>query len=579
MAQKTPLPAKTVMYADRWNGTWFIEMENFRSQLMTDYHLRFLITGFLRLKRQWLFLLIVNKSNGFYFLKVATLNYAPSATLNKSFIIPKSQKMLKTLVDKTFKKDVLLQDPTLNHLRYGDFSHILKKKTEIQLKAWHFLKSYSLVKKNYHYALFPNKTRKHLKLKIPRYKFAFNVKNYFNLETLRDKHSFSDCLNYLAPALKNFVTVSPGFLVKVNTIKDYTPTLIWPTKLMQQRRYLATSTKKVAKIGIKKLTTAPIKTFITTFTKKAVKAPVKKFNTILAKKVAKIGIKKLTTTPIKKFVKFFAAKTLYNSNNGGKFHNQLKHKLTMRNSYQDRSFIRKNSSIYQTLNQLAGYHYSRMYRYKRHERIRAAVKTLLKRFGFKLKFKHLRKRLATSVLFLGRAINRVVKLRLFFSYVPMQWYNKDYYPIKKFLVFERFGSQKYFVSSFSVLHLAMSRGSGVLLTDLLVRKLRKADNHTHFLNCVEKICRYFIADFTNNQPHKYSVCKGIEILFKGKLNGGDRAKAWRFKLGPVHSSTFYTNTREEHAKCMTRYGMFHIRVRLKLGLLSIISYNVKSLFY
>lgn len=531
MAQKTPLPAKTVMYADRWNGTWFIEMENFRSQLMTDYHLRFLITGFLRLKRQWLFLLIVNKSNGFYFLKVATLNYAPSATLNKSFIIPKSQKMLKTLVNKTFKKDVLLQDPTLNHLRYGDFSHILRKKTEIQLKAWHFLKSYSLVKNNYHYALLPNKTKKHLKLKISRYKFAFNVKNYFNLEALRDKHSFSDCLNYLAPALKNFVTVGPGFLVKVNTIKDYTPTLIWPTKLMQQRRYLATFTKK---------------------------------------KVVKIGIKKLTTTPIKKFVKFFAAKTLYN---------QLKHKLIMRKPYQDRSFVRKNSSIYQTLNQLAGYHYSRMYRYKKREGIRAAVKTLLKRFGFKLKFKHLRKRLATSVLFLGRAINRVAKLRLFFSYVPMEWYNKDYYPIKNFLVFERFGSQKYFVSSFSVLHLAMSRGSGVLLTDLLVRKLRKADNHTHFLNCVEKICRYFIADFTNNQPHKYSVCKGIEILFKGKLNGGDRAKAWRFKLGPVHSSTFYTNTREEHAKCMTRYGMFHIRVRLKLGLLSIISYNVKSLLY
>jgi hypothetical protein len=33
----------------------------------------------------------------------------------------------------------------------------------------------------------------------------------------------------------------------------------------------------------------------------------------------------------------------------------------------------------------------------------------------------------------------------------------------------------------------------------------------------------------------------------------------------MHSSTFFTNTREEHAKCMTRYGMFHIRVRLKLG--------------
>ena len=555
MAQKTPLPAKTVMYADRWNGTWFIEMENFRSQLMTDYHLRFLITGFLRLKRQWLFLLIVNKSNGFYFLKVATLNYAPSATLNKSFIIPESQKILKTLLGKTFKKDVLLQDPALNHLRYGDFSNIFKRKTEIQLKAWHFLKSYSLVKDKYHYSLLPNKTRKYLNLKKSQYKYFFNVKNYFSLEDLRNKHSFSDCLNYLAPGLKNYVTVSPDYLVKVNTIKDYTPTRIWPTKLMQQRRYLATFTQKVAKVGVKKFITAP------------------------GTKAAKSSIKKLTKTPIKKFIKFSAAKTLYNLNNGGKFYNQLKHKSIMSKPYQDRSFVRKNSSIYQTLNQLAGYHYSRMYRYKKREGIRAAVKTLLKRFGFKLKFKHLRKRLATSVLFLGRAINRVVKLRLFFSYVPIQWYNKDYYPIKKFLVFERFGSQKYFVSSFSVLHLAMSRGSGALLTDLLVRKLRKADNHTHFLNCVEKICRYFIADFTNNQPHKYSVCKGIEILFKGKLNGNDRAKAWRFKLGPVHSSTFYTNTREEHAKCMTRYGMFHIRVRLKLGLLSIISYNVKSLLY
>ena len=60
MAQKTPLPALTVMYADRWNSTWFVDLENFRTQLMEDYHLRFLITGFLRLKRQWLFLLIVN---------------------------------------------------------------------------------------------------------------------------------------------------------------------------------------------------------------------------------------------------------------------------------------------------------------------------------------------------------------------------------------------------------------------------------------------------------------------------------------------------------------------------------------
>jgi hypothetical protein len=487
MAQKTPLPAKTVMYADRWNGTWFIEMENFRSQLMTDYHLRFLITGFLRLKRQWLFLLIVNKSNGFYFLKVATLNYSPSVrSLNKSFVDVDDKKILPRLVNETFKENALLQHPTLNYLRYRDYSKMLKKNSKSQLRTWHFLKSLSLIKDDYNYDLLLNRT-----------------KTYCDLKELRYKNRFYDSVKYLAPVLKDHLTVNPNFSCKVNTIKNYTPTLIWPTKLMQQRRYLATDSK-----------------------------------------------------------------TLGIMNNNGDLYTQLQYKPIMSNVYQGRSFIRKNSSIYQTLTQLAGYHYSRMYRYKRREKIRPAVKTLLKKYGYTLKFKHLRKRLATSVLFLGRAINRVAKLRLFFSYVPMEWSKRDYYPIKKFLVFERFGSQKYFVSSFSVLHLAMSRGSGVLLTDLLVRMLRKADKHTHFLNCVEKICRYFIADFTNNQPHRYSVCKGIEILFKGKLNGGDRAKAWRFKLGPVHSSTFYTNTREEHAKCMTRYGMFHIRVRLKLGLLS-----------
>jgi hypothetical protein len=111
----------------------------------------------------------------------------------------------------------------------------------------------------------------------------------------------------------------------------------------------------------------------------------------------------------------------------------------------------------------------------------------------------------------------------------------------------------------------MSRGSANLVIDLLVRKLRRVYKHIPFLSCIEKICRYFMAPYEGNLAFKHSVCKGMEILFKGKLNGGDRSKTWRFKFGPVHTGTFYTNTREEHAKCMTRYGVFHIRVRLKLG--------------
>ena len=37
MAQKTPLPAKTVTYADRWNATWFVDLSQFQKKLQVFY--------------------------------------------------------------------------------------------------------------------------------------------------------------------------------------------------------------------------------------------------------------------------------------------------------------------------------------------------------------------------------------------------------------------------------------------------------------------------------------------------------------------------------------------------------------
>jgi hypothetical protein len=88
----------------------------------------------------------------------------------------------------------------------------------------------------------------------------------------------------------------------------------------------------------------------------------------------------------------------------------------------------------------------------------------------------------------------------------------------------------------------MSRGSPTVLVDLLVHKLRHEYQHTQFLSCVEKICRHLMAPPKSNTAYENVICKGLEILFTGKVNGSDRSKQWRFKLGPVHSSTFYTNT-------------------------------------
>jgi len=225
----------------------------------------------------------------------------------------------------------------------------------------------------------------------------------------------------------------------------------------------------------------------------------------------------------------------------------------------------KRRGLYQTASTVKSYLFKRIFAFKRYKSIKEGFKVFFKRFRDQWKFRKAIRRLNMSVIFLNTAMRRVTRARSFLSYLPIHWSFKNYKSIGKMVVFEKFGFKKYFVPTFVVLHLAMSRGSATLVTDLLVRKLRRLHKHTQFLSCVEKICRYFLAYPNSNVAYSHSLCKGMEILFVGKLNGSDRAKVWRFKFGPMHTSTFYTNTREEHAKCMTKYGVFHIRVRMKLG--------------
>lgn len=73
MAQKTPLPAKTVTYADRWNATWFADLMMFRRKLIEDYHLRFIVTHFLWTKRYLLYLFSLNYNASCLYLQLAVL--------------------------------------------------------------------------------------------------------------------------------------------------------------------------------------------------------------------------------------------------------------------------------------------------------------------------------------------------------------------------------------------------------------------------------------------------------------------------------------------------------------------------
>jgi len=228
-------------------------------------------------------------------------------------------------------------------------------------------------------------------------------------------------------------------------------------------------------------------------------------------------------------------------------------------------YFSKKTALYQTIYQSKSYLMRRIFAFKWYSSIKEGFHVFFKRFRFQFALKKTLIMLNTPLIFLAQALKRVTGLRQFFSYLPMNWSYYDYKPVKRYTIFERYGSKKYFVPTFVASHLTMSRGSPTVLVDLLVHKLRHEYQHTQFLSCVEKICRHLMAPPKSNTAYENVICKGLEILFTGKVNGSDRSKQWRFKLGPVHSSTFYTNTREEHANIITKFGAFSLRIRMKLG--------------
>lgn len=510
MAQKTPLPAKTVMYADRFLLSDTFNSTDWNQQLMKEYHLRFILTSFLRLKRQWLHLLSIHKSGGFYFFNVVTLNYLANSKVKNLLEQTDKSKNLLTQLSSQLK-----QHPALIH------NADVKTLTELQLPAWKKrvsakkARTWLNLRNNSRIVMQdawinPTQANNQTRVKLPDW-----MKN--------NQHKLA--LNYYYQPLTKFFGKAKVSYVALNGAVS-----------RNSRNIINKDNKSILNTTMQKRT-------FTTQTNN-------NFNTpgYQAHGDKQLVLLNRMLTP---------------------FQSQTQTEL-MHTNFSKHTFLTKknNLAMYQTANQVVSYFYKRIFKYKKYKSIKVGYTIVNKKYSQTLRYRRLKKRISTSVLFMCRALQRISGLRFFLSYVPLQWEKNTYHPLKKFVVFEKFGNQKYFTSTISVVHLALSRGSATLLTDLLVRKLRKAHTHTFFLSCVEKICRYFMADYESHVASTNSLCKGVEILFKGKLNGGTRSKTWRFKFGPVHTSTFFTNTREEHAKCMTRYGIFHIRVRLKVGLAS-----------
>jgi hypothetical protein len=522
MAQKTPLPALTVMYADRWNSTWFVDLENFRTQLMHDYHLRFLLTGFLRLKKQWLHLLSIHKSGGFYFFQVVTLNYTSSGNL-KSFLEPdlKNQKKLKK-IEYLVRKSPLFNNSALRSLKTFPESKQWRKRL-----PWRKQRIWDTF--NTRVVTFQEGRFHFLGKALAKYKNAIKWKKWLKM----NKNKVA--LDYYNIYLRKFLVKKKNTLIFLaHNLKNNKQ-----KKLTKNLRY-TNITKNTKSITMLKRNYPTIK--------------VKSVQQLKFSSLSMYKTKKLKNRKFKKYnlVKDFSKQ------------NKLTHVFYYRLQNKE-ALIKSNISTYKMLYKMASYFYKRMFRYKKYPTIKKGYKELCKKYGKHLKFTHMYRRLGNSILFIHKALNRVTAMQNYMLYLPLQWARENYMPLKKFVVFEKYSSQKSFVGSLALLHLAISRGSANLIIDLLVRQLRQLYKHVSFLSAVECISRYFLAPYEGNIAYLHSYCKGVEITFDGKLNGSERSNKWKFKFGPVHTSTFFTNTREQVAKCITRYGAFSINVRIKLG--------------
>jgi len=539
MAQKTPLTALTIDYADRWNGTWFAELSVFSYKLIEDYYLRFLITYFLRIKKQWLSLLSLNHSGGFLFFQIMTC-YAHATVKSKPMLFPTQQ-------GKVYLKDWQQQlENKVNKLTICQNlnSDIWQKRLPVKKQnMWNYLHNTLLVQNTYNLAgTYFLPMRQHATLST-----WFHNKQVKSTLTLLSE----PIIHVLLTAQHNnnslVCSIQQKFINEINSYKvmkakmKYLQNVDWliflPMVYNSKKKYY--SLYPVNNVFIqKRLFSQESRVFV-------------KLNNNYSSQIysAQVNVQ----------LKEFEVSR----------QQQLSLKKASVSSYKKKEltahYFSKKTALYQTIYQSKSYLMRRIFAFKWYSSIKEGFHVFFKRFRFQFALKKTLIMLNTPLIFLAQALKRVTGLRQFFSYLPMNWSYYDYKPVKRYTIFERYGSKKYFVPTFVASHLTMSRGSPTVLVDLLVHKLRHEYQHTQFLSCVEKICRHLMAPPKSNTAYENVICKGLEILFTGKVNGSDRSKQWRFKLGPVHSSTFYTNTREEHANIITKFGAFSLRIRMKLG--------------
>ena len=125
-------------------------------------------------------------------------------------------------------------------------------------------------------------------------------------------------------------------------------------------------------------------------------------------------------------------------------------------------------------------------------------------------------------------------------------------------VFARWCHRPYFLIAVTVTLVSLSRGSCVLLVNLLVRLLKHSKTHSSILYIISAALKFFLCDHASARMLDNVPCAGARLEVIGTVDGKDRAKTFRAQYGAIPTSTLSSVLDMEYAVCGTIYGVLGI---------------------
>ena len=130
--------------------------------------------------------------------------------------------------------------------------------------------------------------------------------------------------------------------------------------------------------------------------------------------------------------------------------------------------------------------------------------------------------------------------------------------LKNIPAFVRWCHRPYFLIAATITLVSLSRGSCVLLVNMVARLLRHSKTHSSILYIISAILKFFLCDHASARMLENVPCAGARLEVIGTVDGKDRAKTFRAQYGAIPTSTLSSVLDMEYAVCGTIYGILGV---------------------